>query len=428
MKNRIYIILSLVFLFMTSGLVKAQLPGNYPEIDTLYIIESDTNTIYGKNWPEASDPKKVYDIDSIVNQEYIDISLNEAQYRLSYAFEGCDYTLRIEFDQRPHPDSTLYVWFKPIQINPVEERDFGDCISLTSKKYLIPKNQSYIDIPFHINRVPDELNKKMFYCVAYINQHLTGFYGVYGFACINKFNYNVKYIPPTTKYEGLLNVNIDSPSENTLYSLNAGKTWKTPTDPITKSEIKNLTDYNVIYIKEPLTCDYTEIPIDRLEPPIIYREVNLPSVSNAILDKSPGKHYIPSRHDFTFTIQPAGGEENIPFVHTDRTSMPDSEGVITVNNGDGTFTVTIKHVQQNINVSIDFITGNEQINQDNNIWVYNNQLYITTTSAEKAKIYNATGKLIKTIPIATGETVNLPLPKGFYIVNIQDKSYKVLSK
>lgn len=428
MKNRIYIILGLAFLFVSLSSVKAQLPGNYPDIDTLYIIESDTNTIYGKNWPEASDPKKVYDIDSIVNQEYIDISLNEAQYRLPYVFEGCNYTLRIEFDQRPHPDSALYVWFKPIQINPVEERDFGDCISLTSEKFLIPKNQSYIDVPFHINRVPDELNKKMFYCVAYINQHLTGFYGVYGFACINKFSYNVEYIPPTIKYEGLLNVNINSPSENTLYSLNNGWTWKTLTDTIKKSEIKNLQDYNVILIKEPLTCDYTEVPIESRESPIIYREILIPSVRHAILDKSPGKHYIPSGHDFTFTIQPAGGDGNTPFVHTNRTSIPDSEGVITVNNGDGTFTVTIKHVQQNIKVSIDFITGNEHINQDNNIWVYNNQLHITTASAEKANIFNATGTLIKTVPIVAGETVSLPLPRGFYIVNIQDKSYKVVSK
>lgn len=420
MKNRITILLSLTLFIVLQGSVKAQNP--------FYPLDNYNPGYFENGWPGRTSQDTILKIEQRASDKFaslFDIGGSSFPYPYPYVFGGCTHILRFDLSQIPSIPDSSYIWFESYYGSDDFPNDIGNNVSLTSEKFLIRRGATFIDMPFQTYRVPDDLNMKIFSVIVYLNQQPVEFFP---FHFINELTYSIKYIPPTVLYSGILEVNINDATGNAVYSLNGGQSWKHSTDTATKSEIKNLTDYNVIYIKEPLSCGYIQIPIDELESPIIYREVFIPSVSNAILDKSPGKHYIPSRQDFTFTIQPTGGEGNIPFVHTDRTSIPDSEGVIIVNNGDGTFTVTIKHVQQNIKVSIDFITGNEQINQDNNIWVYNNQLYITTTSAEKAKIYNATGKLIKTIPIATGETISLPLPKGFYIVNIQDKSYKVLSK
>jgi len=96
--------------------------------------------------------------------------------------------------------------------------------------------------------------------------------------------------------------------------------------------------------------------------------------------------------------------------------------------GNGVFRITILGIQEPIKISVDFATGNDLIDDSNNVWTNGSQLYITTAVSGNAAIYNATGTLIKTIPIVAGETVNTPLSAGFYVVTINGESYKVVSK
>jgi hypothetical protein len=408
------------------GSVKAQSPGNYPHIDTLYVVENYNTEYFGKNWPATSDPDTAYQRDEKAAAYYRSQFEPYKDNFFPFVFENCTSMVRIEFDRPAHPDSTFYVSFNPYPSPPDFPNDIGKMVNLISEKFLVPKYATYMDIPIITSRVPDELNMDYFAVEVFINQQLAEYLPFY---CINKFSYNIKYTPPTVKYEGRLKVDIDSPSGQTLYSLNGGLSWKLFTDTATKSEIKNLENYNVIIIKEPLTCDYTEIPIERGgEQPIIYRQIRIPQVTDAILDKLPGMYSIPSQENFTFTIQPTG--ENIgkiPVVQTNRTSIPDSEGVIITKNENGTYTITIRYIQQNIDISIDFATGNEIVLNEN-IRTHNGQLYITTTTTGNVKVYSATGALVKTIPTIAGETASTSLPTGFYIINMDGKSYKVVCK
>lgn len=425
MKKRIPVILSLAFLFGSLSLEEAQSQVNYPYIDTLYVVENYNTEYFGKNWPAATDPDTAYLRDQKAAAYYRTQFEPSKDNFFPFVFENCTSMVRLEFDQPAHPDSTFYISFNAYQSTPDFPNDIKNMVNLVSEKFLVPKNATYMDIPIITSRVPDELNMDYFGVEVFINQQLTQYLPFY---CINKFSYNIKYTPPTTMYEGKLKVDIDSPSGQTLFSLNGGKSWKLYTDTITKSEIMNLTDYKVIYIKEPLSCDYIEIPIEEGGIPIIYRQVRIPVVANAILDKSSGMHRIPSQENFTFTIKLTGENVGkIPVVKTNRTSIPDSEGVTITEDEDGIYTITILNIQQDIDISIDFATGNELI-QNENIRIHNGQLYITTTTSGNVQIYSATGALAKTIPAVAGETVSTSLPTGFYIINMDGKSYKVVCK
>jgi hypothetical protein len=43
-----------------------------------------------------------------------------------------------------------------------------------------------------------------------------------------------------------------------------------------------------------------------------------------------------------------------------------------------------------------------------------------------ARIYGVTGALVKVLPYAAGETVQVALPQGMYIVVVNERTYKIV--
>lgn len=418
--------LVVVFFLLNGFFFSANAQQLYPKIDTLYILENNNPEVnpelFGLNWPSNTDPAFAFKRDSAVAKVYID------KYGpIPVLYEGCPYTLRLELDQSLHPDSTVYVWFKSYPSPPFFPNDIENNISLVREKFLMPHGARMMDIVFHTDRVPDELNDNGFFGIEiWKNQELDEYLP---FICINEIDYDIKYTRGTVQYKGDLEVKIENNSGYALYSLNGGRSWKSPTDSIYEHEIKNLEEEEAIYIKDPRTCKFIEISLEEGEIPVVLRPVHIPHISNAIISKNSGTHYIESTKDFEFTIQPTGENAGkMPVISTNRTTVPDSEGVKIIDNGDGSFSVIILRVQQEIYINIDFTTSNESINEDNNIYTNENQLYITSFSSGNAMIYNATGKMVKTITIAAGETKTTSLPAGFYVVIINEKAYKIIIK
>jgi dienelactone hydrolase len=58
-------------------------------------------------------------------------------------------------------------------------------------------------------------------------------------------------------------------------------------------------------------------------------------------------------------------------------------------------------------------------------WSYGGQLHLYSPKAGKASIYTLAGQLYKHSVLSAGETVTLPLPKGMYIVRIDNRTWKV---
>ncbi|MDL2304162.1 hypothetical protein LJC72_02325 [Bacteroides sp. OttesenSCG-928-D19] len=141
-----------------------------------------------------------------------------------------------------------------------------------------------------------------------------------------------------------------------------------------------------------------------------------------------GTHYTPSNKNFTFTVHSA---KNIT-VSTDRGR--DEEGVKIKDNKNGTYTVTIIKVQQDLKITIKSVstesgeggegqTGTEVIAKDK-VWAANGTLYVEAINPATMSVYTVTGQLYKQIPV-TG-SYSASLPKGLYIVQLNGKAYKVV--
>lgn len=237
------------------------------------------------------------------------------------------------------------------------------------------------------------------------------------------------YYRTTTNYAGKLEVPISLGSPQLHRSLNGGLTWELASKPFTKSQIANLGDKVSILYREPNTCyPIDTIIVSRGEGlPAITRPVDIPRIEGITTDPEPGVHYIDSYDDFYFTIYPGDAYAGkTPVVTTNRTKIPDSEGVIITQNSDGSFTVRIRQVQEPITISIDFATGNAPI-IDKTVWANGNQLYITPANSGIAQINTIAGTLVKTITLTAGETSITPLPTGIYVISINNgNSYKVV--
>lgn len=241
--------------------------------------------------------------------------------------------------------------------------------------------------------------------------------------------YDINYKTPTVGYSGILELNLSGGTPWLMRSLDKGVSWKLASTPVSKSEIYNISleDSAYIWLKEPNSCWDAVIPVgSSAGGTTILRQVTVPAVGNVVLSHSPGEYYISSMSSFSFTIEPTGTNTgSTPVVTTNRTSIPDSKGVVIEDIGDGQFRVTILYIQQNILINIDFTTANEQVYAGGYAWGNNGQLFIMADNDGEAAIYNATGMLMKIIRISAGQTIQTSLPEGFYIISINNKSYKI---
>lgn len=154
--------------------------------------------------------------------------------------------------------------------------------------------------------------------------------------------------------------------------------------------------------------------------------VNIP---NSFHISSPG-HY----GDLSFTLVMTGNNAGkLPVLKTNRKALSGNGEEMGVTwtrekNADGSYRIAIMKIQEDFTIAFDFedSTSNSDINQNNSIWVANGRLHITSVNAANAKVFNATGILVKEITLTVGETANISLPAGFYIITLGDNSYKVV--
>jgi hypothetical protein len=164
--------------------------------------------------------------------------------------------------------------------------------------------------------------------------------------------------------------------------------------------------------------------------PKIMREVTL-NVSPYFAVNWPGNFYVESTHNLEIILTPLATlpDGYVPKVTTNRISLPDNKGGVTVTrNSNGAYTVRIANIQQNMTVTIDAVSSvaNENI-AGARIWSYGQWLYIAAVTGDsQAYIYNMTGVLVKILPYISGETVSTTLPAGAYIVVAEGRQYKIL--
>jgi Leucine-rich repeat (LRR) protein len=154
--------------------------------------------------------------------------------------------------------------------------------------------------------------------------------------------------------------------------------------------------------------------------------VKLPSVAGFTTDPPAGAHSVPSGTDFTFRLTsaaptPAGLRLE---VITNRLLLPDAEGLLITPNEDGSYTVTLFHVQEDTEISIGYTLSAASIPAAK-VWASGHTLYIHATQSGTARIYGVTGQLVTTLPLTPDETAQTTLPQGVYIVVANGRTYKI---
>lgn len=305
--------------------------------------------------------------------------------------------------------------------------------TITLKKASAATDSTYI-IPIDENwSMPNDVNGTTG-SVSIIGKSVTDSYTFY-----NAPKFTVNYVARTAQYAGILEVSVTGGNpDKTTRKLSKGDgnnyyylTTDDVLEPFSDTEVASLTYGDKIKVTAPWGGEYTlDIPgiEDEVAPGTLLRPVTIPVVFDAALSREPGVHQTPSAEDFTFTIKPTGSNVGkVPTVSTGRTDLPDSEGVTYAKLSDGSYLVTIVRVQSPINLTIDFATGNAAV-ENNSVWSNGNLLYMSTATSGVANIYSITGALVNTVALTAGETANVSLPTGFYVVTVNGKAYKVTVK
>lgn len=344
-----------------------------------------------------------------------------------FLYDGCIQTLILSFDSSTASSSPM-VEIEYIGID-------GDYFQNPEGKKLFPNDTIQLTgasdtlryYPFQCILPADVENGTKVGIIANIGgtRDTAMIYSLYNKVLIEE----AKYYMPTIGYAGKLEVKLNGGSPQLHRKLNDGE-WKLASIPFTQSEIANAGEEVVILLKEPNTCYITDTIIlsKSILPPDLQRPVLMPEIPGAICSVKPGENYVTSRDDFVFFITPTGDNVNLELkITTSRTSVPDSEGVIVEKQADGSYKVTIRQVQEPIEVHVDFVTSNTLI-ESAHVWTEGNQLFVRADKDCKLMIFNYSGELLRSGEIVTGETRMIKLPRGFYIVKVDDGVQKVIIK
>jgi hypothetical protein len=133
-----------------------------------------------------------------------------------------------------------------------------------------------------------------------------------------------------------------------------------------------------------MTSRTAEVTVTEPVFPKIYRKVTLTVSPHFANDPAPGVFNIESTHNLYITLTPLASlpEGYEPKVTTSRISPPDDRGGVRITlNNDGTYTVRIAQIQQNMTVTVDvgFPVANEHI-ADARVWSYGNRLYVAAAT------------------------------------------------
>lgn len=387
-------------------------------------------------WPETTDP-------NVSRQLDLDAANNSLFF--PYVFEGCEGIMHVVMNWPVTEDSARIIELDYMQggvaPGPGWEKygDFDPTPYITiPKKIEIPVGVRDFQVSYQVSKMPlngvenTGKNANIMYFYEPNNGSLFPADLYDGPLVFNRFTYNIKYEKETVMHKAKLELNVKDASPYFVFSLDGGYTWKTLNDSIKYREIRDLTEVGVIYLKEPYSCWYETFSIKgNGTTPGIQRQVTVPRVQDAVLSVPSGIDYVSSMSNYTFTIRPTGeNTSKMPVVTTNRTTVPDSEGVSVDANGDGSYTVTIYHIQASIELDIMF-TSDVSIDEikGGNVWSTNGQLYIRSVTTGYADVYNVSGTFIKSIHTVAGETVQTNLPSGFYIVKTSNgKAYKIVVK
>jgi hypothetical protein len=112
-----------------------------------------------------------------------------------------------------------------------------------------------------------------------------------------------------------------------------------------------------------------------------------------------------------------GGEADITLIPDGGLVPGDYTATVTVN-GDGLTPVSLEVTYRVLP------TGNGEVTS-HRVWASGSTLFLSATVSGEARIFGIGGQFVRAVSCTAGETVETTLPKGFYVVTLEGKAYKV---
>lgn len=165
-------------------------------------------------------------------------------------------------------------------------------------------------------------------------------------------------------------------------------------------------------------------PEEPVDPPVsVFYTVTLPAVEGATTDPESGSHKIESMSSFSFSLTLAEGyrEQSQPVVKANgEVIAPDNKGKY-----------IIKYIRNDISIAIEGIrkdtpTDNAVIDDNILIRVIDGTIQITVPHPADATIADMSGRLMRTLRLAPGDTKVEGLHSGMYIVKIEGEKGRIV--
>jgi hypothetical protein len=157
--------------------------------------------------------------------------------------------------------------------------------------------------------------------------------------------------------------------------------------------------------------------------PVIRRLVTLLPTPGLTTDPPAGSYYINSGTNFTFRLTPdvPSPDGTPPQVQTNRAGAPDgSSGIRITANADGSYTVVILGIRENIEITLSTPTDNASVaDAALTLSTAPGTLVITNSRPDAAtlRVYTPAGVLVRLTTVPPGTTTRLSVPSGIYIVS-----------
>ena len=166
-------------------------------------------------------------------------------------------------------------------------------------------------------------------------------------------------------------------------------------------------------------------------PPIqLNHSITINECEHAKTKPGKGIHSVTSKKDFAMTITPDEGYTLDELEITTGSKWQDKEGGMKkTKNPDGSITVVFRYVTEPLNVQFSGVKpmANQLIQEYAAVWAGKDCVHIRTDRPVMVQIYTVMGTLSHRQQLSAGE-MTLPLPRGLYIVKIDQMVQKVVVK
>lgn len=233
------------------------------------------------------------------------------------------------------------------------------------------------------------------------------------------------FVKPGFNKEGIMVAGNYRLADSRSSACNAG--WNPPV--ISARLVKDLAGVERIDDSRVDIGAYEFIPSNM--PPIqLPHSVIVSECKHAKTNPPKGMYSVISKQDFTIKITPDEGYTLEELEITTGSKWQDKEGGMKkIKNPDGSMTVVFRYVTEPLNVQFSGVkpTANQLIQEYAAVWASKDGVHIRTDRPVMVQIYTVMGTLSHREQLSAGEMM-LPLPRGLYIVKIDQMVQKVVVK